>query len=356
MTQLVEQSAEPVPPIAPLCRALDVSRASLYRDRQPRPCPGARPPRKPSHRALTAEEQRNVLETLNSPRFADMAPGAVFAALLDQDQYLCSPRTMYRILRENDQVRERRDQLRHPAYAKTELLADGPNQVWSWDITKLKGPAKWNYYHLYVIIDIFSRRVVGWMVADRESAELAKQLILDTIKKQQVDPTGLTIHADRGASMRSKAVALLLSDLGVTKTHSRPYTSNDNPFSESQFKTMKYRPDFPERFGSLEDARAFCNRFFEWYNTEHYHGGIAMLTPHTVHYGQSQTALDARGAVLQKAYAANPERFVRGVPQVGKLPEAVWINPPAPMSDPTLRSESAQTTLNNSEGEVSHLR
>ena len=353
MTQLVEQSAESAPPIAPLCRALDVSRASVYRDRRPRPGSHERPPRKPSHRALKPAERLNVLETLNSPRFADRAPGAVFAALLDDDQYLCSPSTMYRILRENDQVRERRNQLRHPAYKKPELLATAPNQVWSWDITKLKGPAKWTCYHLYVILDIFSRCVVGWMVADRESAELARQLIEKTIGKYPVDPTALTLHADRGASMRSKTVALLLSDLGATKTHSRPYTSNDNPFSESQFKTMKYRPDFPARFGSLQDARAFCTRFFEWYNTEHYHGGIAMLTPETVHRGQSQAALDVRCAVLQKAYEANPERFVRGVPQAAALPEEVWINPPtAPAPTP----EGTQTTLNNPQGEVSHLR
>ena len=347
MTRLVEQSAEPAPPIAPLCRALDVSRASVYRDRRPRPDSHERPARKPSRRALKPEERRNVLETLNSPHFADRAPGAVYSALLDAGRYLCSKSTMYRILRENDQVRERRNQLRHPAYKKPELLATGPNQVWSWDITKLKGQEKWTYYQLYVILDIYSRYVVGWMVADREHAQLAEQLIRDTIEKQQVDPTGLTIHADRGAAMRSKTVALLLSDLGATKTHSRPHTSNDNPFSESQFKTMKYRPDFPARFGSLQDARAFCRGFFEWYNTEHYHGGIAMLTPETVHYGQSHLALEARSQVLQMAFAAHPERFVRGVPQAAALPEAVWINPPATASTAT------STSLNNPEGEVS---
>ncbi len=348
MTGLIEQSAEPVPPIAPLCRALNVSRASYYRDRQPGADPEKRPARKPSHRALKPGERLNVLETLNSPRFVDRAPRAVYSALLDDGQYLCSPSTMYRILRENEQVRERRNQSRHPAYKKPELLATGPNQVWSWDITKLKGPEKWSYYQLYVILDIFSRYAVGWMVADWESEKLAKPLIQDTIEKHHVDPSNLTIHADRGSSMRSKTVAQLLSDLGATKTHSRPHTSNDNPYSESQFKTMKYRPEFPARFGSLQDARTFCRQFFKWYNTEHYHGGIAMLTPQTVHYGQDQEAREARREALQTAYAVHPERFARDVPRPATLPKEVWINLPEH------QSEAAPNTLINSEGEASY--
>lgn len=230
----------------------------------------------------------------------------------------------------SSEIRERRDQLRHPQYTKPELLATGPNQVWSWDITKLKGPAKWTYYYLYVILDIFSRYVVGWMLADRESADLAKLLIRDTARKQGIPEGELTIHADRGSSMRSKPVALLLSDLGITKTHSRPHTSNDNPYSESQFKTMKYRPGFPERFGSKEDARAFCQSFFPWYNAEHRHSGIGLLTPEMVHYGRAEAVTDARRQVLAAAYAAHPERFVRREPEPPAVPTAAWINAPKP--------------------------
>jgi len=235
---------------------------------------------------------------------------------------------MYRILEENQEVRERRNQLRHPAYQKPELLATGPNQVWSWDITKLLGPVKWSYFYLYVIMDIFSRYVVGWMVATRESAALAERLIKGICEKQGIEPGQLTIHADRGSSMKSKPVALLLADLGVTKTHSWPYTSNDNPYSESQFKTLKYRPEFPDRFGAIEDARSFCQVFFPWYNKEHRHTGIGLLTPEMVHYGQAQAVLRARKEVLSTAYQRHPERFVRKEPSPQPLPEAVWINPP----------------------------
>jgi putative transposase len=237
---------------------------------------------------------------------------------------------MYRILDEQGEVKERRNQLRHPAYQKPELLATGPNQVWSWDITKLLGPAKWSYFYLYVILDIFSRCVVGWMVARRESAALAEKLIQETCQKQGIQPGQLTLHADRGTSMKSKPVALLLSDLGVTKTHSRPYTSEDNPYSEAQFKTLKYRPDFPERFGSPEDARGFCQTFFTWYNKEHHHSGIALLTPEVVHYGQAEAVFKIREKTLIAAYEAHPERFVKKVPAPPMLPEAAWINPPKP--------------------------
>ena len=236
---------------------------------------------------------------------------------------------MYRILDAAGEVKERRRQRMHVVYAKPELLATGPNQVWSWDITKLKGPVKWSYFYLYVILDIFSRDVVGWMVAERESATLAKRLIAETCEKQGIEPGQLTVHADRGSSMRSKAVALLLSDLGVTKTHSRPHVSNDNPFSESQFRTMKYRPEFPDRFGCLQDARAFCRVFFDWYNKEHHHSALGFLTPEAVHYGRAEELLVARQAVLDEAHQRHPERFVNKRPQPMPLPTAVWINPPA---------------------------
>ena len=236
---------------------------------------------------------------------------------------------MYRILAENHEVRERRDQLRHPRYAAPELLATRPNEVWSWDITKLLGPSKWTYFYLYVILDIFSRYVVGWMVTYRESATLAERLIEQTIKRQDIEPGKLTLHADRGSSMTSKAVALLLADLGVTKTHSRPHVSNDNPYSESQFKTMKYRPEFPARFGCLQDSRGFCGEFFHWYNREHHHSGLGHLTPFAVHFGQAHEQREQRALVLRRAYERNPGRFVRGLPQPAALPEQVWINKPS---------------------------
>jgi putative transposase len=235
---------------------------------------------------------------------------------------------MYRILAAAGEVRERRDQRRHPAYTRPELLATGPNELWSWDITKLRGPAKWTYYQLYVILDVFSRYVPGWMVATRESAELARRLIADTAAKQGIAPDSLTIHADRGSSMTSRPVALLLADLGIAKSHSRPHVSNDNPYSEASFKTLKYRPTFPARFGSIEDARAFCAEFFAWYNTEHRHSGIAMYTPADVHHGRTVELAGVRAGVLDAAYAAHPERFVRGPSTPAPVPAEVWINQP----------------------------
>jgi len=314
------------------CLALGVARVSAYRFWKRKEHPAA--PKEPyrPERSLSDAEKEHVLDTLNSERFADIAPQEVYATLLDEGVYLCSVRTMYRILEENKEVRERRSQAAHIEYAKPELLATQPNELWSWDITKLKGPVKWSYFQLYVIIDVFSRYVVGWMVADRESSELAKRLIFETIRKQEADPSHLTIHADRGSSMKSKCVALMLSDLGVTKTHSRPHVSNDNPFSESQFKTMKYRPEFPTRFGSIEDARAFCVDFFDWYNTEHHHSGIALMTPEMVHYGLTEEVRLNRNVTLQRAYQDHPERFVRKQPEPPRLPNAVWINPPATVS------------------------
>jgi putative transposase len=266
---------------------------------------------------------------LHSPRFVDHAPREIYATLLDEGQYLCSSRTMYRLLAAADEVKERRNQLRHVA-PRPELLATGPNAVWSWDITKLLGPAKWTYYYLYVILDIFSRYAVGWMVAHAENARLAERLLAATCETHGIAPGQLTIHADRGTSMTSKTVALLLADLGVTRTHSRPHVSNDNPYSEAQFKTLKSRPEFPDRFGSLADARAFCQPFFTWYNTEHRHGGIGWLTPAMVHYGQIAAVGAARRQVLSAAYAAHPERFVQRPPVPPTVPDAVWINPPTP--------------------------
>ena len=316
------------------CAALVVPRASLYRARLAAACVSATVAETPAHRAthpraLRQEERTQVLDLLHSDRFVDSPPEVVHATLLDEGAYLCSPRTMYRILHDNKEVRERRNQLKRPAYATPELLATGPNQVWSWDITKLFGPAKWTYFYLYVILDIFSRYVVGWMIATAERASLAKRLIDETCTKEAIEPGQLTVHADRGPSMTSKPVAHLLADLGVTKTHSRPYTSNDNPFSESHFKTMKYRPDFPGRFDSIEHAREFCQAFFSWYNLHHHHSGIAFLTPHVVHHGLAEATLVARHTTLMAAFQAHPERFFRGAPVPAVLPAQVFINPPA---------------------------
>jgi putative transposase len=311
--------------VAPTCAALGLPRATYYRRRQPRPAP--RPRRQPP-RALSAGERTTVLDLLHAPRFVDLAPAEVYATLLDAGQSLCSERTMYRLLATAHEGRERRNQLRHPPYAAPELLARRPNELWSWDITKLLGPAKWTYFSLYVMLDVFSRYVVGWMVAHGESATLAERFIHETCTRQGIAREQLTIHADRGAAMTSKPVAFLLADLGITKTHSRPHVSNDNPFSEAQFKTLKYRPAFPERFGAIQDARAHGHVFFPWYNTEHHHTGLGLLTPHDVHYGLAEQRVAARAAVLATAHAAHPERFPRGLPQPPACPTEVWINPP----------------------------
>jgi putative transposase len=318
------------------CATLGVPRSSYYRTIQPFPCSGMEAddhlpdpsPRSRPARSLSEAETSQVRDLLNSERFADCAPRTVYATLLDEQQYLCSWRTMYRILAEAHEVRERRNQIRRTGYTAPELLATKPNQLWSWDITKLRGPATWTYYYLYVVLDVFSRAVVGWMVAEREDAVLAETLIGDTCSKEGIVPQQLTIHADRGSAMTSKVVAELLVDLGVAKTHSRPHVSNDNPFSEAQFKTLKYRPSYPERFGSLMDARAWARPFFYWYNHEHRHSGIGLLTPATVHAGQASEQVAARQEVLDAAYAAHPERFVAGRPLPPAVPTAVWINPP----------------------------
>jgi putative transposase len=318
--------------VAPVCRALAVPRTSYYRWQQP-PVEGPKPPRRVP-RALPPAERQQVLAVLNDERFADLPPAEVYATLLDEGKYVCSIRTMYRILHEYAEVRERRRQLRHPRYAAPELLATGPNQLWSWDITKLKGPAKWLYFYLYVLLDVFSRYVVGWLAALQDSAALAQRLIAQTCARQGIAQDQLTLHADRGSAMLAKSVTLLLADLGVTQTHSRPHVSNDNPYSESQFKTLKYSPAFPERFGSVQDARSFLGDFFLWYNTMHHHSALGWLTPYDVHYGLAATRRAAREATLRQAFAGTPERFVRGVPIPPDLPQAVWINKPRTLQEP----------------------
>lgn len=313
--------------ISALCTALALPRASFYRQRKPKKATRGK---RRQARALSNEEQTEVLAVLHEPRFADLAPAQVHTTLLDEGRYLCSERTMYRILAANKEVRERRDQLVHPPREAPRLLATKPNELWSWDITKLTGPAKWTYFYLYVIIDVFSRYVVGWMVAHRESASLAEKLLSETCERQKIAPGQLTIHADRGSSMTSKPVAFLMSDLGVTKTHSRPYVSNDNPYSEAHFKTLKYRPGFPDRFGSIQHSRSFCGDFFYWYNCLHHHSGIALLTPHDLHHGFANMRLQARALILANAYAKHPHRFPNGPPKVSPLPSEVWINRPKP--------------------------
>ncbi len=315
--------------VAPACRSLGVSRATYYRRQSP---PAPRQPRPTPPRALTAPERHEVLAILDSPRFVDSAPATVRAALLDEGRYLCSERTMYRLMNARAPLRERRNQLRHPTYAKPELVATAPNQVWSWDITKLLGPKKWTYYYLYVLLDIYSRYVVGWMVADRENSNLAGRLITETCVKHGVEPTVLTLHSDRGAPMTSKCTAQLLADLGVVQSLSRPRISDDNPFSEAQFKTLKYAPGFPGRFDDIHHAQRHGRDFFPWYNREHRHGGIAMLTPEAVHYGLAAEVLAVRQAALDAAYRAHPERFPNGPPNVPTPPQAVYINPPKHLS------------------------
>jgi putative transposase len=324
-----------------LCQSIGVSRASFYRRRPSARPPTPRPPRPHSSRALVPAERQAVLDALHSERFVDQSPAEVHATLLEEQTYLCSTRTMYRVLAEAGEVRERRDQARHPLYTKPELMATAPNQVWSWDITKLKGPIAYVYFSLYVILDLFSRYVVGWMVAAHENARLAQRLIEATCLKQGIGPHQLTIHADRGAPMRSKLVAELFSDLRIDASHSRPRVSNDNPFSEAHFRTVKYRPEFPDRFGSIEDARAICHDLFAWYNDAHHHSGLTYLTPAAVHYVRAATILEGRHRTRLAAYAAHPERFVQGPPCAETLPAAVWINPPTK----TTRQDAPRTTI-----------
>ncbi|MFF0372615.1 IS3 family transposase [Micromonospora sp. NPDC005087] len=333
MTALVDDAIAELEPLIgtrAACRATGRAQANHYRwhRQSPKPTVTARRARRPSPRALDQRERDSVRALLNSPGFVDKAPAAVYHELLGEGVYLCSVSSMYRILRAHGEVRERRAQAAHPARVKPELLATKPNQVWSWDITKLHGSVKWSYHYLYVIIDIYSRYVVGWMIAERESAALAEKFLADTVVKQDVDRDTLTIHADNGSSMASKPVAFLLADLGVTKTHSRPHVSNDNPYSEAQFKTSKYRPDFPQRFGSLQDARTFCKTFMAWYNDEYRRSGIGYHTPSDVHHRQAGDVREARAEVLAAACTRNPERFVRKHPEPPALPEPASINQP----------------------------
>jgi putative transposase len=311
--------------VKPACDALGASRATLYRHRRPRLVPA----RRTCWRALTAAERARVLQVLYDPRFVDASPAEVYSTLLEEGVHIASESTMYRILRGERAVRERRSVRQHPTYPKPELVATGPNQVWSWDITKIRGPQRRVWFHLYVILDVFSRKVVGWMLASAETATLAERFIAETLEKEGIATGVLTLHSDRGTSMRSKTVAELLDDLGVAKSHSRPRTSNDNPFSEAQFKTMKYCPFFPGSFVSVAEGREFFRLFFAWYNDEHHHSGIAMLTPSTVHHGRVEEVIAARQSALDAAFAAHPERFVNGPPRAGRPPTEVWINRPA---------------------------
>jgi putative transposase len=326
MIQSTEALAQEVP-VTRACEALGYPRSSLYRSRRPKPVNKRRNRLTPA-RALSETERAAVRDLLNSERFQDNSPHQVYAKLLDEGAYYCSISTMYRILHQHNEVRERRNQRRHPAYTRPELLATQPNELWSWDITKLRGPVTWQLFYLYVVLDVFSRYVVGWMIAERESGGLAKQLLAESYRKQGVDHEQLTLHADRGSPMISKTVAQLLIDLGVSKSHSRPHTPNDNPFSEAQFKTMKYRPDYPVRFGSIEEARHWARSFFHWYNNEHHHSRLGLMTPAVIHYGQAATLTSQRQETLTTAYEAHPERFVKGLPKPPQVPSAVWINPP----------------------------
>lgn len=333
------------------CRLLGIPRSTLYRIRQPeQEQPGVERPEssrqpKQSVRALTNAERAEVRDVLNSERFQDQSPRQVYATLLDEDEYLCHWRTMYRVLEEHDEVRERRNQVRHPSYARPELLATGPNQLWSWDITRMRGPVTWSYYYLYVMLDVFSRYVVAWLLAQQESAALAQDLVAAAYTKQNIEPGQLTIHADRGAPMMAKSMAMLMSDLGINESHSRPHVSDDNPYSEAHFHTVKYRPDYPDRFGCLSDARSWCEGFFPWYNNEHHHSALHLLTPADVHYGRAEEKLAQRQAVLQQAYAAHPERFVNGSPTVSPLPTTVWINRPASADGPADSAPSATLSV-----------
>lgn len=331
--------------VAPLCEAIGLSRATLYRHRRPRQ--DAR--RVTPARALSEPERQEVLQVLHSERFVDAPPAQVHATLLEEGNYLCSPRTMYRLLAASGEVRERRDQLRHPHYSRPELVATAPRQIWSWDITKLKGPAKLVYFYLYVIIDIFSRYVAGWMIAEAENAGLAERLIEQSCAKQGITPDQLTLHADRGSPMISKTVAQLLAELGIDKSHGRPRVSNDNPYSEALFKTTKYRPEVPDHFAAILHAREVFRGVFHWYNNHHHHSGIVFLTPAVVHHGRADNVLDRRHRVRMAAYLAHPNRFVSGPPQRESLPPAVWINPP---EKTTHQDGSGSTIVDRDDPEV----
>jgi len=321
--------------VKPACQATGYPRASYYKEQKP---PAQGPRRRPGGdaqpNALTEPERQRVLDTLHSPRFADLSVREAYHSLLDEGCYLASPSTMYRLLRATGETAERRRQATRPARVKPELHATGPNQVWSWDITKLRGPGKWEWFHLYTVIDVYSRANPAWTVQTRESDTIAEHMIADAIAAHGIRPGQLTVHADNGSSMTSKTVAQLLSDLAVAQSHSRPHVSNDNPFSESQFKTLKYRPEFPDRFDSIQHARQFCQEFFHWYNHEHHHSGIGYHTPWQVHTGQAPAIAEARQTTLDQAHTAHPERFRRGRPTPPALKPDVWINPPPANPNP----------------------
>jgi putative transposase len=325
-------------PVAAACAAFDFPRSSFYRLNQP-PKEVEAATRRLHPRSLTPTEQAEVLALLHSERFQDSSPRQVWATLLDEGEYLCSISTMYRLLRGEGESQERRNQRTHPTYARPELLATAPNQLWSWDITWMRGPARLSYFYFYVVLDVFSRYIVGWMVAEEESAHLATHLIAESCRKQDIQAGELTLHADRGAPMTAKDMSQLLEDLGVAKSHSRPYTSNDNPYSEAQFKTAKYRPDYPDRFQDVHAARAWAVSFVDWYNNHHRHSNLGLMTPAMVHHGQAEQITDQRRQRLHAAYQCHPERFVRGLPQPPDLPAQVWINPPLTM--PSAHEEAA---------------
>lgn len=320
LTHLVPQVG-----VAPACAALGVNRAQYYRRSKPR---SERRPRPTPPRALSSSERTHVLELLDSERFVDEPVRQVYAQLLDEEVYLCSPRTMYRILTDAHQVCDRRRQRRHPTYVKPELVATKPNQIWSWDITKIPGPLPGHFYNLYVMLDIYSRFVVGWTIVARESKEVAKDFLLSSFRRHGITPGQLVCHSDRGISMVAKSTVQLYADLGITSSFNRPRVSNDNPYSESAFKTLKYHPETPDRFGSVEDARRFFATLFTWYNERHRHSSLALLTPSDVHHGRAAATIEKRQRALDAAYARSPERFVARPPTHPQPPSAAWINPP----------------------------
>jgi putative transposase len=323
---VVEGVADPQIPITRACDALGVSRASLYRQTEPPILPSGEP-RPPSPRRLSEAECEAILFALHSEEFVDQPPAETYAALLTRGVYLGSIRTMYRVLAASNEAVERRAQRSPMVHAKPMLEATGPNQVWTWDITKLRGPARGVFYCLYVVLDLYSRMTVGWLLAERESTELASRLFAEIVAREGVEPGALTVHADRGAAMRSDGLAQLLSSLGVDRSFSRPHVSDDNAYSESQFKTLKYQADYPKRFESLQHCRSWCQEFFSWYNDEHHHSGLALFTPADVYYGRVAAVTTERQAALDSAYAAHPERFPNGPPRVNQPRASVAINP-----------------------------
>ncbi len=329
MSIVTQVSQEKTVGVDPLCDALLIPRATYYRhERDTQPCCSEKEKKSSPKNTLSNDERQRLLDLLHSERFTDKTPYDIFYAMLDEGEYICSPRTIYRLLEKLGENRDRRQQRCHRDAVKPELIATKPNEVWSWDITKLRTKQKWVYLYLYVILDIYSRYVVGWMIADCESKELARRLIQESALKQGIQPHQLTLHSDNGPSMTSHTVAQLLDHLGIAKTHNRPYVSDDNPFSESQFKTLKYCPEFPGQFESIKEGEAFSRKFFSWYNKEHYHSGIAWLTPESVHYGYAETILQKRHQALMQAYLKNPMRFNNQPPKKKELPNGVYINPP----------------------------